>query len=132
MIVQILSLFAIICIALVVGKIVSKVKLPAILGWLITGVVFWGIALATAPAPALSIVNEYRTKGPVTKTLIPLAAIDDVIGVVVFFTVISIIGSVMGGRGTIAGCYHCLRMPSFCDWDRCRRNRRVYYQKYRK
>ncbi|MGN0676084.1 MAG: cation:proton antiporter, partial [Oscillospiraceae bacterium] len=60
--------------------------------------VFGGIALATAPAPALSIVNEYRTNGPVTKTLIPLAAIDDVIGVAVFFTVISVIGSVMGGE----------------------------------
>ena len=60
--------------------------------------VFGGIALATAPAPALSIVNEYHTSGPVTKTLIPLAAIDDIIGVVVFFTVISIIGSVMGGE----------------------------------
>ena len=46
--------------------------------------IFGGIALATAPAPALSIVNEYHTKGPVTKTLIPLAAIDDIIGVIVF------------------------------------------------
>lgn len=32
---------------------------------------FGGIALATAPAPALSIVREFRTKGPVTDTLIP-------------------------------------------------------------
>ncbi|MGN0475084.1 MAG: cation:proton antiporter [Acutalibacteraceae bacterium] len=181
MIVHILSVFAIICIALVVGKIMSKIKLPAILGWLITGIIFgpylvgvvssdiinaeWykitvklfecfagvmigkeiifkklaktgkqiigitfiqsigtflfvslvfaavflfmdipvylafifgGIALATAPAPALSIVNEYRTSGPVTQTLIPLAAIDDIIGVAVFFTVISIVSSLNG------------------------------------
>ena len=41
--------------------------------------VFGGIALATAPAPAISIVNEYKTKGPVTQTILPLAAIDDVI-----------------------------------------------------
>ena len=33
-----------------------------------------------------------------TKTLIPLAAIDDVIGVIVFFTTISIIGTVKGGQ----------------------------------
>lgn len=44
----------------------------------------------------MSIVNEYKTKGPVTDTLLPLAAIDDVIGVVVFFTVISVIGAVKG------------------------------------
>lgn len=60
--------------------------------------VFGGIALATAPAPALSIVNEYKTRGPVTNTLIPLAAIDDVIGVVIFFTTISVIGAVKGGE----------------------------------
>lgn len=56
--------------------------------------IFGGIALATAPAPALSIVNEYHAEGPVTKTLIPLAAIDDVIGIIVFFTVISIVSGV--------------------------------------
>ncbi len=183
MAVNILSVFAIVCIAFTVGRLVAKIKLPAILGWLITGVVFgpylvgivtaetmnsdwykiavkffecfagvmigreivfkklaktgkqiigitfiqslgtfifvslifalvflWtnipvylafvfgGIALATAPAPALSIVNEYHTDGPVTKTLIPLAAIDDIIGVAVFFTVISIISSVNGAE----------------------------------
>ena len=183
MIIQILRVFAVICIAIIVGKIVAKFKLPAILGWLITGIVFgpylteivtleitnalWykifvkvfecfagvmigreiifkkiagsgkqiigitffqsigtflfvslvfavafliadipvyvafifgGIALATAPAPALSIVNEYRTKGPVTDTLIPLAAIDDVIGVVVFFNVISVISATKGSQ----------------------------------
>ena len=46
--------------------------------------VFGGIALATAPAPALSIVNEFRTDGPVTQTLIPIAVLDDIVGIVVF------------------------------------------------
>lgn len=64
--------------------------------------VFGGIALATAPAPALSIVNEYKTQGPVTSTLIPLAAIDDIIGVVVFFTTVSVIGAVKGGASVSA------------------------------
>ena len=49
--------------------------------------IFGGIALATAPAPALSIVTEYQTDGPVTRTLIPLAVIDDVIAICVFLTV---------------------------------------------
>ena len=183
MIKEILQLFSIICTALICGKLVAKIKLPAILGWLIAGIVFgpylagivtlditnavgykvfikfvecfagvmigreivfkkiassgkqiicitfvqsigtflfvslvfsivfliadipvWlsfifgGIALATAPAPALSIVNEYHTNGPVTKTLIPLAAIDDVIGVVIFFTVISIVSGSAGAE----------------------------------
>ncbi|MGN0244037.1 MAG: cation:proton antiporter [Lachnospiraceae bacterium] len=53
--------------------------------------VFGGIALATAPAPALSIVNEFHTKGPVTDTLLPMAVLDDVVGIVVFFTVNSFV-----------------------------------------
>lgn len=171
-----------ILIAFVVGKLISKIKLPAILGWLITGIItgpyafslisdeltntewyetfihilecivgimigtelvwrkikscgkalilttlaqslgtfvlvslafgivfyfsgvpvylafiFGGIALATAPAPALSIVNEFKTEGPVTKTLIPMAALDDIVGVAVFFTVISIVARHISG-----------------------------------
>lgn len=52
---------------------------------------FGGIALATAPAPALSIVQEFNTHGPVTKTLIPMAALDDIIGCAVFFTTTALI-----------------------------------------
>ncbi len=61
--------------------------------------IFGGIALATAPAPALSIVREFRTKGSVTNTLIPMAALDDIIGCIVFFSVISIIAGRMSGGG---------------------------------
>ena len=53
--------------------------------------VFGGIALATAPAPALSIVREFKTNGPVTKTLIPMAALDDIVGCIVFFSTMAII-----------------------------------------
>ncbi len=60
--------------------------------------IFGGIALATAPAPALSIVREFQTDGPVTKALIPMAALDDMVGVVVFFTTIAIVArKVTGG-----------------------------------
>lgn len=40
MLTDILRVAAIIMIAFSVGKLVSKIKLPAILGWLITGIVF--------------------------------------------------------------------------------------------
>ena len=176
MLVQILRLLIMVILALGIGKLVSKSKLPSILGWLITGMVFgphafavmnqetldagwyqivvhvlecavglmigtelvWnkikrsgksivittltqslgtffvvslvfgvvfylsdipvylafifgGIALATAPALALSIVREFNTKGPVTGTLIPMAALDDIVGCIVFFTTIAIV-----------------------------------------
>ncbi|NCC78106.1 MAG: potassium transporter [Clostridia bacterium] len=53
--------------------------------------IFGGIALATAPAPALSIVREFRTEGPVTRTLIPMAALDDIVAIIVFFSINSLI-----------------------------------------
>ena len=58
---------------------------------------FGGIALATAPAPALSIVQEFHTKGPVTDTLLPMAILDDIVGIAVFFTVNSFIASKVSG-----------------------------------
>ncbi len=61
--------------------------------------VFGGIALATAPAPALSIVQEFKTSGPVTATLIPMAALDDVVGVVFFFSTIAmVVMNISGGN----------------------------------
>ena len=58
---------------------------------------FGGIALATAPAPALSIVSEFHAKGQVTDTLLPMAVLDDVVGIVVFFTVDSFIAGIVSG-----------------------------------
>lgn len=62
---------------------------------------FGGIALATAPAPALSIVSEFHTKGPVTNTLLPMAVLDDIVGIAVFFTVNAFIASKVSG-GTVS------------------------------
>ena len=75
-------------VSLVFGVIFYFMNIPIYLA-----VIFGGIALATAPAPALSVVREFKTDGPVTKTLIPMAALDDMVGVVVFFSVISIVAS---------------------------------------
>lgn len=40
MVIGFLRIFAIVCAASVCSKLISKVKLPAILGWLIAGIVF--------------------------------------------------------------------------------------------
>lgn len=88
---QSLGTFAVVSAAF--GVIFALTGLPV---WL--GCVFGGIALATAPAPALSIVKEYRTRGPVTDTLLPMAVLDDVVGIAVFFTVNAVVtGLVSGG-----------------------------------
>ena len=60
---------------------------------------FGGIALATAPAPSLSIVNEMTTAGPVTSTLIPMAALDYLVGALVFFTVVALVSAHVSTSG---------------------------------
>lgn len=68
--------------------------------------IFGGIALATAPAPALSIVREFHTEGPVTDTLLPMAVLDDIVGIGVFFTV-----NAMVARQVSAGAVSLLMVP---------------------
>lgn len=62
--------------------------------------IFGSIALATAPAPALSIVREFKTQGPVTKTLIPMAVLDDVVALIVFFSINGLITATKSGNGS--------------------------------
>ena len=42
------------------------------------------IATATAPAATLMVVRQYQAKGPVTETLLPVVALDDAVGLVIF------------------------------------------------
>ncbi len=80
------SLGTFLVVSLVFGVVFSVSGIPLYLAFILGG-----IALATAPAPALSIVREFKTKGPVTQTLIPMAALDDIVGCVVFFITIAIV-----------------------------------------
>ncbi|MBE7092930.1 MAG: sodium:proton antiporter [Clostridiales bacterium] len=42
------------------------------------------IATATAPAATLMVVRQYKAKGPLTKLLLPIVALDDAVGLVIF------------------------------------------------
>lgn len=42
------------------------------------------IATATAPAATLMVVNQYKAKGPLTGILLPIVALDDAVGLIVF------------------------------------------------
>ena len=42
------------------------------------------IATATAPAATLMVVRQYKAKGPLTKLLLPIVALDDAVGLIVF------------------------------------------------
>ena len=42
------------------------------------------IAAATAPAATLMVVRQYKAKGPVTDVLLPVVALDDAVGLIIF------------------------------------------------
>ncbi|MBQ7769327.1 MAG: cation:proton antiporter [Oscillospiraceae bacterium] len=42
------------------------------------------VAAATAPAATLMVIRQYKAKGPLTDILLPVVALDDAIGLVVF------------------------------------------------
>ena len=54
-------------------------KLP-----LSAAIVLGAIASATAPAATLMVVKQYKAKGPVTDILLPIVALDDAVGLVLF------------------------------------------------
>ena len=49
-----------------------------------SAIVLGAIATATAPAATLMVVKQYKAKGPLTDILLPVVAIDDAVGLIVF------------------------------------------------
>lgn len=55
----------------------DKLSLPQVL-------TLGAIATATAPAATLMVVRQYKAKGPLTNLLLPIVALDDAVGLIVF------------------------------------------------
>ena len=66
---------ALISFSLIVGNDVFPLSAAIILG---------AVATATAPAATLMVVRQYKAKGPLTDLLLPIVALDDAVGLVVF------------------------------------------------
>ena len=47
-------------------------------------IVLGAVASATAPAATLMVVRQYKAKGPLTDILLPIVALDDAVGLVLF------------------------------------------------
>lgn len=54
------------------------------------GMILASMSAATAPAATLMVIRQYRAHGPVTKTILPVTALDDIYGIIVFGFFISI------------------------------------------
>lgn len=57
------------------------------------------IATATAPAATLMVVNQYKAKGPLVDILLPIVALDDAVGLVVFAVSFGVAKSLVSGVG---------------------------------
>lgn len=55
----------------------DKLPLPS-------AIVLGAVASATAPAATLMVVKQYKSKGPLTDILLPIVALDDAVGLVLF------------------------------------------------
>ena len=63
-----------------------------------SAIVLGAIASATAPAATLMVVRQYKASGPVTDLLLPIVALDDAVGLVVFAVSMGIAQALDGGE----------------------------------
>ena len=68
-------------------------KLP-----LSSAIILGAIASATAPAATLMVVKQYKAKGPVTDILLPIVALDDAVGLVLFAVSFGVAKALMAGK----------------------------------
>lgn len=68
----------------------EKLSLPQLL-------TLGAIATATAPAATLMVVRQYKANGPLTKLLLPIVALDDAVGLIVFAVSFGIAKTLVSG-----------------------------------
>ena len=61
------------------------------------------IAAATAPAATLMVVRQYKADGPLTRILLPVVALDDAVGLILFAVSFGISESITTGEINVTG-----------------------------
>ncbi len=69
----------------------DKLSLPA-------AITLGAIASATAPAATLMVVKQYKAKGPLTDILLPVVALDDAVGLILFAISFGIAKALISGH----------------------------------
>lgn len=83
-------------IALVILHFCMPDKLP-----LSAAITLGAIAAATAPAATLMVVKQYKAEGPVTKMLLPVVALDDLVGLMLFAVSFGAAKAIENGQGSV-------------------------------
>ena len=84
------------CIIVDIALILLHLAIPHVLS-LSAAIVLGAIATATAPAATLMVVRQYKANGPLTNMLLPVVALDDAVGLVVFAVSFGIARSISSG-----------------------------------
>ena len=94
----IIGIFQAVVTTLIVDGILILVHLwrPDVLS-LPAAIVLGAIASATAPAATLMVVRQYKAKGPLTDILLPVVALDDAVGLVLFAISFGVAKAMMAG-----------------------------------
>ena len=69
----------------------DKLSLPA-------AIVLGAVASATAPAATLMVVRQYKAKGPLTDILLPIVALDDAVGLMLFAASFGVAKALISGK----------------------------------
>lgn len=63
------------------------------------GLLLGAICAATAPAATTDVLREYRTKGPLTTTILGIVAMDDAVALMLYAVAATISAPLLGGNG---------------------------------
>ncbi|MGN1154938.1 MAG: TSUP family transporter, partial [Agathobacter sp.] len=63
-------------------------------------IVLGSIAAATAPAATIMVIRQYNAKGPVTKTLLSVVALDDAVALIAFGFAVAISKALTSAEGS--------------------------------
>ena len=86
-----------------VTTVVVDVVLALVFGNTGLAICLGAIATATAPAATLMVVRQYNAKGPVSDILMPVVALDDAIGLIIFSVSISVANVMFSGSAVNVG-----------------------------
>ena len=69
----------------------DKLPLPS-------AIILGAVASATAPAATLMVVRQYKAKGPLTQILLPIVALDDAVGLMLFAASFGVAKALINGE----------------------------------
>lgn len=61
-------------------------------------IVIASMSAATAPAATLLVIRQYQAKGPLTRTILPVVALDDILGIIAFGIAIALAKMTVSGE----------------------------------